>query len=272
MVRIKRADGSWDEAGKAAHQPFQRADGSIMTQDEVATIATRPTAKELNDASARQALAARRAIEAAERAARQKAPAAHSFERVSDADLDAAWQAFLEAPTRATAAAAVGLGEKTLDGRLYLYMRRHGLEGKPTDHRRAHVLGRAPGTHTPAEYPESSLPSTEKPPIVGSVQQPIPEAPRMVPDDPARFHRERRDPAAPRPAVPVPASPALERAIAAGEVRLGDASRAAARRANDWQDDARRRYLDLLFEKAQALPDDSALFDRIERLLGLAAA
>lgn len=124
MVRVKRANGTWEEldAAKRLAEPFQRTNGSRMTQDEIAAVGKVVPIAEQSAASFRVAQPA----EPVKRAARP---------RISDELVDAAWHTWLTCTSWTTGAAALGVGVKLFEGRVRAYMSRHGLTGTPSEHR-----------------------------------------------------------------------------------------------------------------------------------------
>lgn len=107
---------------------FQRADGSVMTDEEIAKVGAVDTGYFT------------RTPKPVTKAARDGNP---SGKRLSDAALDAAWAAVQEHGTQADAARALGMNQGTLQYRLRAYMDRRSLTGE------------LPGIMTPAQQAQS---------------------------------------------------------------------------------------------------------------------
>jgi hypothetical protein len=231
MTRIRRAKGGWEADPRPLPGHFERADGTFMTQDEIAAMA-----KTISPQERSQVSMARQAIERAERAARRdnrqdnqpaplvSAPASPPH-RPPAIDPAAVWEAVKRLGTQVAAAAELGLTQGGIQSALNTYMRDHGIDGP------------RPGLLPPEERGKSG----PKP------KQPVPQR---------KGGRTLTPPGTP--------TPAEAEAIAA--VKQAPEAPAAA-----WRERLEERYVDLLLRRAEEAAADDPVFDRIERLVGMLA-
>lgn len=111
MVRIKRANGQWDDLTGAVAVPerFQRSDGSHMTPDEIGAA----SAVDVDFVRSKRPAAAGPATRA----------------EIAIAKAEQAWEAVHRLGTQTAAAAELGLTQAGVQARLDRYMTSHGIKG-----------------------------------------------------------------------------------------------------------------------------------------------
>lgn len=239
MPSVKRGNGTWDKAPGTAPGHFERSDGRVMTQDEIAAVGKVVGPVEASRAS----MAARFAHERAEAAAqREKAPAPQAPAPRAPAATstpgalsrsDEIWEAVQRLGTQIAAAAELEVAQGSIQSGLKTYMRQHGIRGP------------LPGL----------LPKRVRSELVVERTRPFVEA-----------RSTAIDAAVPEP-EPTP-EPINEPTGESLDERADQVVAAAAATA-PWRTRLEELYIDLLVRRAEEAPTNDPVFDRIERLLGM---
>ena len=228
MVRIKRANGTWDDLAEAkpAPEPFERADGTRMTSDDVTRMGKAAAGYEsfsINPPTP-ATLPKTRSELAAERAAQ-------------------AWAAVERLGTQRAAEQELGITRGRLIALLDRYMNKHDIKGP-----RPGLLPEGTKRAKPSPRPQPATKPTSSP--MNGVGH------RFA----AVYEPLEREARADAEADRIPPAPPPFKANGADHTLP-----------TDWWEDARRRYFDVLLERAKTSTTDWPILDRIERLLGRAA-